>query len=132
MTSKQTGGRGRGGGEKKRPSGKKDYHVTPEQFIKVWQTSNSAQEAADKLGMPKVIALARASAYRKEGINIKHMRRKPKKSLDVDALNRLIDKLDAGASPEELEEEEDDEPTPATIPFGAARNDPRARGRNLA
>lgn len=89
------------------PSGAKEvktrtaYNVTPQQFITAWETSNTAQEVADKLGMPKLIVLARASSYRQDGIHLKKMRRDHKRALDVDALNRLIEQLNAGGSTEE-------------------------------
>src|SRR5436309_1183872 len=70
---------------------KKQYNVTPEQFVQAWQTSESAQEVADRLGMPKAIVLARASTYRQQGINLKKMKKKHKRALDVPALNRLIE-----------------------------------------
>jgi hypothetical protein len=72
------------------------YAVSPEQFVRTWQTSQTAQEVADKLGMPKPIVLARASGYRKEGIKLKKLRRESRRGLDVDALNRLIAEIDAG------------------------------------
>jgi hypothetical protein len=71
-----------------------EYNVSPEEFVRAWQTSETAQEVADKLKMPKPIVLARASGYRKDGIHLKKMKRGPKRALDVDALNRLIEQLD--------------------------------------
>jgi len=72
---------------------RKGYDVTPEQFIEIWQASESAQEAADKLKMPKGIALARASAYRNLGIRLKKMEKKGRTKLDVKSLNDLIAKV---------------------------------------
>lgn len=74
---------------------RKSYNVPPETFVAVWQSSNSAQEAADRLGMPKDIAQARASGYRNEGVRLKMMPRGAvTRKLSVPALNRLIDDLD--------------------------------------
>src|SRR5690242_5458624 len=73
--------------------GKTRYNVPPEKFIQVWQASASAQEAADKLGMPKDIVHARASSYRQAGIKLKKMPRRSKRNLDVDKLNRLVEEL---------------------------------------
>jgi hypothetical protein len=64
-----------------------------EQFIRVWQSSQSAAEAARRLGMPKPIAAAGASSYRKAGIALKGMARRGRRSLDVEGLNRLIEEL---------------------------------------
>jgi hypothetical protein len=88
---------------KKTPSaGRRNYDVTPEQFVKTWQGSETTQEVADKLGMPLPIVFARASAYRKAGVHLKKHKRKGKQGLDVEGLNRLIAQLGAGRGPEEL------------------------------
>jgi transposase len=76
---------------------KTDYGVTAEQFIVAWQTSKTAQEAADRLGMPKPIVHARASAYRQAGIKLKLMPRGAKKQLDPVELNRLAEAALANA-----------------------------------
>jgi hypothetical protein len=73
---------------------KKNYNVSPEEFVVAWQMSKTAEEAAQRLGMPKGIVLARASFYREKGVNLKTMKRGKKKLLDVQALNRVIDNLD--------------------------------------
>jgi hypothetical protein len=72
---------------------KTDYGVSPEDFVRAWQAAASAQEVADKLGMPKAIVLARASNYRADGIELKKMKRQNRKSLDIKGLNRLIQEL---------------------------------------
>jgi hypothetical protein len=72
-----------------------EYNVTPEEFIKAWQTSDTPQEVADLLNMPKPIVLARASTYRAAGIKLKKMKRGNKRELNVDALNALIQDIDA-------------------------------------
>ena len=71
--------------------GKTDYGVTAEQFIVAWQTSKTAQEVADRLGMPKPIVHARASAYRQAGIKLKAMPRGRAKQLDPEELNRIAE-----------------------------------------
>jgi len=68
------------------------YGVSAQEFITAWETSDSAQEAADRVNMPKAIAQARASGYRKRGLNLKHMPR-GMKPLDVDRLNAFIQQL---------------------------------------
>jgi hypothetical protein len=73
------------------------YNVPPEEFIRAWQTSQSADEVAKKLNMPKAIAAARASNYRTAGVKLKKMPRRPKNQLDVAALNKLIEEIDTHA-----------------------------------
>src|SRR4051812_10458400 len=83
---------------KKQPSAeaRNDYGVTPEQFVTVWNTSGSLEEAASRLKMPAPVAAARASKYRSVGVNLKKMPRKPRADgLDVEKLNRLIETLPA-------------------------------------
>lgn len=93
--------------EAKEKKERKQYNVSPEEFVKVWQTSNSAAEVAEKLKMPKNIVLARSAVYRKSrkdgspGINLKKMPRANPRKLDVDALRKLADEnapAEAGAS----------------------------------
>jgi len=71
-----------------------EYNLTPEKVLEVWQTSHSAQEAADKLGMPKPILHARISKYRKMGVEgIKKMPRPRRASLDVDGMSEFVKRL---------------------------------------
>jgi transposase len=72
------------------------YHVTPEQFVVAWNTAGSAQEAADVLGMPRPIVVARAAKYREAGVKLKAMNRGRRPKLDVDALNRLLEEVGEG------------------------------------
>ena len=74
--------------------GKKDYKVSAEEFVRVWQESASADEVANRLNMPKPIIFARASGYRQSGVNLKKMPRHKNKALDVEALNKIIDEID--------------------------------------
>ena len=86
--------------------GRTHYNITPEQFVKVWQVSETSQEVADKLGMPLPIIFARASSYRKAGVHPKKLKRKEKQGAGRGKVwNRLIDQLAAGRSPEELNAE---------------------------
>lgn len=73
--------------------GKADYGVPPERFVEVWETSESAQEVADRLKMPKPIVLARASTYRHAGVQLKKMRRTTGRGLNVAKLNNQIAEL---------------------------------------
>jgi hypothetical protein len=72
---------------------KASYDVSAEKFVETWQQSDSADEVAEKLSMPKPIVLARASGYRKIGIKIKKMKKKSP-VIDVERLNKLIEKLE--------------------------------------
>jgi hypothetical protein len=65
------------------------YAVTPEEFALTWNDSESADEAAERLKMPKPIVLARVSAYRNKGVKLKKMRRANSR-LDVEKLNNII------------------------------------------
>ncbi len=66
--------------------------ATPEEFIKAWQTSESTTEVAEKTGIDKRSVPARASFYRKCGIQLKkHFRGRPR--LDIERLSKLADSL---------------------------------------
>ena len=93
----------------KKSTGRAEYNVTPEKFIEVWESSETAQEVADRLGMPKPIVLARASTYRSLKIKLKKMKRESKRALNVDECNRLIERIRAGQSVEQ----DDDDSAPA-------------------
>lgn len=71
------------------PREKRNYNVSAEDFVRAWNESSSVQEVADRLGMPKPIAHARACNYRRKGIPIKPMRRQYRRKLDIPALQRL-------------------------------------------
>jgi len=87
---------------------KTNYQVTPEEFVAAWETSETVDEVEQKLEklargkgtppMAKDIILSRASTYRHSGINLKKMRRKHGRPIDVEALNRLIAKIGRGDS----------------------------------
>lgn len=73
------------------------YNITDEQFVEAWQSSDTAQEAADKVSkvlgytIPKSNILAKASAYRTKGVNLKKMDKRSKShKLDVGKLNQHI------------------------------------------
>jgi DNA-directed RNA polymerase specialized sigma24 family protein len=64
--------------------------ASPEEFVRVWQSSSSAREVATKLGIPATTASSRAMRYRKAGVRLKHFRGK-EPPVDVAALNAIID-----------------------------------------
>lgn len=63
--------------------------VTPEEFVKAWQSSESIQEVADKLDIKYAAAYKRAEYFRLRGVKLKPISRKP--GIDVDTLNKLCD-----------------------------------------
>lgn len=69
---------------------RKKYNVDGKAFVEAWQSSTSAQEAADKLGMPKNIVQARYALYKSRGVDLKRMDRPSPRKLDVEGLNALI------------------------------------------
>jgi transposase len=77
----------------KKPS-RTEYNVPAEVFIMTWQKAESVDEVSEKLDMPIPIVHARASGYRRNGINLKSMPRKKTNKLDVEKLNLLIEKID--------------------------------------
>ena len=81
-------------------TGRTEYGVAPEAFVTAWQQSATAAEAAERLSMPRAIACARASVYRRAGVRLKMMPRvrKGRKPIDVETLNRLVEGLAAGNS----------------------------------
>lgn len=74
---------------------KADYDVTPERFVTVWNVAQSLDEVSEELGMPKPIAAARASNYRRAGVNLKRMPRPRTDALNIEGLNQLAAKLQA-------------------------------------
>lgn len=69
--------------------------VTPEEFVRTWQSSDSTAEVAEKLGMTHPAAYQRSRVYREKGIHLKEMppgNGRPYR-LDPDALNSLIEEL---------------------------------------
>ncbi len=79
----------------KKAAQRADYNVSPEDFIRAWQSSETAQEVADKLKMPKAIVLARASKYRQDGVKLKKVKKRHKRKLDVAELNKMIEQLES-------------------------------------
>lgn len=79
----------------KKTKTQKKYHVSAEEFVIAWNTSASAQEVAERIGMPVPIVHARASKYRKAGVRLKDHKVDSGRSLNVAKLNALIDELDA-------------------------------------
>lgn len=62
--------------------------ISPEDFVRAWQSSSSMQEVANKLGIKYNSVAQRGYAYRKRGIQLKKL--SSIDSVNVDELNRLI------------------------------------------
>tara|TARA_R110000744_G_scaffold17450_4_gene47253 strand:+ start:41 stop:283 length:243 start_codon:yes stop_codon:yes gene_type:complete len=45
--------------------------VTPEEFVRVWQTGKNVGEVAEKLNLSRRACYQRAVAYRKKGVALK-------------------------------------------------------------
>jgi hypothetical protein len=54
---------------------RKQYNVSSQEFVKVWQECRTADEVAERTGLPKGLVYARASAYRKRGVRLKRLER---------------------------------------------------------
>ncbi len=67
--------------------------VSQEKFVLVYETCNSAEEAASKLGMSAQNVKNRANYYRKQGVNLKEFAKKRKNRVDVSQLNAIIAEL---------------------------------------
>lgn len=66
--------------------------VSPEEFVKAWQSSTSIDEVAAKTHMKPFSVVARASRYRKLGVKLKQFERTGRRrSLDIAALNELCE-----------------------------------------
>lgn len=72
----------------------KKTRLTQDRFVELWQTSESAEEAAERMGITKLRAQQRAADYRKMGVKLKKFKRKQITTIDVARLNKLIDEID--------------------------------------
>lgn len=61
------------------------------EFVKIWQTSNSVKEVAEKLGISEPTAWSRGNKLRKAGVPLKKFSRAS--TLDIDELKRLAESL---------------------------------------
>jgi hypothetical protein len=82
-------------------TGKKEYNISAEQFIRAWERGESVDDVFEELKgiseknkwpvMPKPIILSRAAEYRSLKIPLKKMRRP--QSVDVQRLTELVKQL---------------------------------------
>lgn len=81
------------------PKPSKNGHVNRkliplEEFVRVWQTSDSFSEAVERLGVKVSAASARACSLRKKGVRLKKFHRGYFSGVSVNALNALIDSIE--------------------------------------
>jgi hypothetical protein len=92
-----SGSRGRPPAGRKGPAGSRrdaDYEIDMEKFVRLWEESDTAEEAAGKMSLPISVAVHRASAYRAAGIQLKKMpRKKSEARLMAERMNVLIGKI---------------------------------------
>ena len=70
--------------------------VSAEDFVNIWQTSESREEVVDRLGQQMSTVIARSNNLRKAGVNLKKIAptgARGRKVLDVDGLNALIEQI---------------------------------------
>lgn len=69
--------------------------ISPEEFVRIWQTSASIVDAAKALGTTTIVATQRALSYRKRGIPLKKFESAVGRgaALDVGALKALAEEL---------------------------------------
>ena len=73
----------------------KQRRVAAVDFVTTWQSSESRQEVADKLGVTYGSVASREKTLRKAGVNIKTMERQQRGiKIDANALNALISEVD--------------------------------------
>ena len=70
---------------------KKPDSVTPEEFIQVWQTSASGKEVAQKTNSTIDAVCSRAGYYRRQGVNLKKMKRGAAMTQNWDELAKLAE-----------------------------------------
>lgn len=64
--------------------------ITPEQFVKAWQSSDRNKEVCEKLGMNPNAVANRAKKYRELGVNLKIFPGS-RNDIDVESLNELCE-----------------------------------------
>ncbi len=72
------------------------YDVSAEKFALTWNTFLDIDKISQELSMPKDLVYARASNYRRAGVELKDLKpAKRKKMVDVHAINRLLREWEA-------------------------------------
>lgn len=80
-------------GEKKNGKKARQRHVLPvsaEDFVKIWQKSETIEDAAKSIGVTNRTVLSVRAAYlRKVGVKLKHMPKGRGRLIDVEKLNKI-------------------------------------------
>lgn len=71
--------------------------ITNSQFVRVWQTSHSPHDVAQKLNVPEQWVYSKAHELRAVGVRLKRLGRKKKKIVEKDELNRIIEEMEGPA-----------------------------------
>jgi hypothetical protein len=79
----------------------KNYHIPPDEFIRVWQSSADLAEVCRRTGMPRPIASARAAGYRSQGIPLKMLKR-GRKGMDVGGMLEIATTPGPGLNTDKL------------------------------
>lgn len=66
-----------------------EYNVSQDDFVRIWNSSPTVKSVSEKTGMPKPIAMARASNYRGRGVTMKPMPKINPRSIDPVRLNEV-------------------------------------------
>lgn len=73
-------------------------NLSDEEFVQIWESSSSRQEAAQRCGVTGAAVGMRAQKLREVGVILKKFTRgRPKKVIRVDDLNTLIETLNASS-----------------------------------
>jgi len=67
--------------------------VTPEDFVRAWQSSKSLAEVAEKTGMRTESVRARGFRFRKKGVPLKSLSTAGRPATDWEALKKLAKEL---------------------------------------
>ena len=70
--------------------------VTPEEFVRAWQTAKSLAEVAERTGLKLETARARGRRFRKRGIPLKSFAGQGRPATDWESLKRLAEELGPG------------------------------------
>lgn len=67
--------------------------VSPEEFVRAWQTSDSLAQVAERTGLKLETARARGRRFRKRGIPLKRFGGQGRPATDWEALKKLAEEL---------------------------------------
>ena len=69
--------------------------ISPEMFVTAFKAvrdkGGTAQDLADRLGRPKSFVNQRIASYRKAGVKLTGLKKGRRQTVNVDALNKILD-----------------------------------------